>query len=97
MTAAGAVRVRAPQVNDKRIDPAARERKRFRPVIVHKSPKVAEALPCCICTACRPGDSFLRRSGLRSEPSSVDHVNVNVHRGDGKCACWSSSASVPTD
>jgi len=49
MTAAGAVPVRAPRVNDKRIDPVTGERKRFASAILpawcRKSPQVAEVLP----------------------------------------------------
>ena len=48
-TAAGAVRVRAPRVNDKRVDPATGERKRFASAILpawaRKSPRVVEVLP----------------------------------------------------
>jgi putative transposase len=48
-TAAGAVPVRAPRVNDKRIDEATGERMRFSSAILpawaRKSPKVAEVLP----------------------------------------------------
>jgi mutator family transposase len=47
-TAAGAVAVRAPRVNDKRTDPATGERKRFASAILpawaRKSPRVAEVL-----------------------------------------------------
>jgi transposase-like protein len=49
MTAAGAVAVRAPRVNDKRIDEATGERQRFSSAILpawsRKSPRVAEVLP----------------------------------------------------
>lgn len=49
MTAAGAVPVRAPRVNDKRIEETTGERKRFSSAILpawsRKSPKVAEVLP----------------------------------------------------
>jgi putative transposase len=49
MTAAGAVPVRAPRVNDQRIDEATGERKRFCSAILpawsRKSPRVAEVLP----------------------------------------------------
>ena len=49
MTAAGAIGVRAPRVNDKRIDEETGERKRFSSAILpawaRKSPKVAEVLP----------------------------------------------------
>jgi transposase-like protein len=48
-TAAGAVSVRAPRVNDKRIDPVSGERQRFSSAILpawaRKSPRVAEVLP----------------------------------------------------
>ena len=48
-TAAGAVEVRQPRVNDKRIDEATGERKRFSSAILpawsRKSPRVAEVLP----------------------------------------------------
>jgi putative transposase len=49
LTAAGAVAVRAPRVDDRRVDPATGQRARFRSVILppwcRKSPKVAEVLP----------------------------------------------------
>ncbi len=48
-TAAGAVPVRAPRVNDRRADPETGERRRFSSVILpawaRKSPQVAEVLP----------------------------------------------------
>src|SRR6476619_7142832 len=48
-TAAGAVQVRQPRVNDKRTDPATGERRRFSsailPVWSRKSPRVVEVLP----------------------------------------------------
>ena len=48
-TAAGAVAVRAPRVNDRRVDPATGQHVRFRSVVLppwcRKSPKVAEVLP----------------------------------------------------
>src|SRR5512144_2616153 len=48
-TAAGAVPVRAPRVNDKRVDPESGERMRFSSAILpawaRKSPQVAEMLP----------------------------------------------------
>jgi putative transposase len=49
MTAAGAVPVRAPRVNDKRTDPVTGERQRFSSAILpawcRKSPRMAEVLP----------------------------------------------------
>lgn len=48
-TAAGAVEVKAPRVNDKRVDEATGERKRFSSAILppwcRRSPKIAEVLP----------------------------------------------------
>ncbi|MER2085742.1 MAG: transposase, partial [Rhodococcus sp. (in: high G+C Gram-positive bacteria)] len=49
LTAAGAVNVKAPRVNDKRIDPETGERQRFSsailPAWVRKSPQMNEVLP----------------------------------------------------
>jgi len=49
VTAAGAVPVRAPRVNDKRTDPVTGQRQRFASAILpawaRKSPRVAEVLP----------------------------------------------------
>ncbi|MBF6072992.1 transposase, partial [Nocardia farcinica] len=49
MTAAGAVMVKAPRVNDKRIDPETGQRKRFSSAILpawaRKSTQVSEVLP----------------------------------------------------
>jgi len=60
-TAAGVVTVPAPRVDDRRTDPVTGDRIRFRSVILPpwcpKSPKVAEVLPCCTCTGCRPATS----------------------------------------
>lgn len=65
-TAAGPVVVKAPRVNDKRIDPESGERKRFSSAILpawarktRRSPKFCH---CCICTACPPVTSFRRWS-----------------------------------
>ncbi|MFH0179155.1 transposase [Streptomyces cacaoi] len=48
-TAAGAIEVKAPRVNDKRVDEATGERKRFSSAILppwaRKSPKISEVLP----------------------------------------------------
>ena len=49
VTAAGGIEIRAPRVDDRRVDPETGERCRFRSAIVppwcRKSPKVAEVLP----------------------------------------------------
>jgi transposase-like protein len=60
MTAAGAVPVRAPRVNDKRIDEATGERCRFTSAILpawaRKSPQVAEVLPLLYLHGLSSGD-----------------------------------------
>jgi putative transposase len=59
-TAAGAVAVRAPRVDDRRLDPATGQRVRFRSVILppwcRKSPKVAEVLPLLYLHGLSTGD-----------------------------------------
>jgi len=60
VTAAGAVTVRAPRVNDRRVDPATGQRARFRSVILppwcRRSPKVAEVLPLLYLHGLSTGD-----------------------------------------
>src|SRR5215207_4800290 len=59
-TAAGAVAVRAPRINDRRVDPVSGERVRFRSVILppwcRRSPKVAEVLPLLYLHGLSTGD-----------------------------------------
>jgi putative transposase len=59
-TAAGAVAVRAPRVDDRRVDPVTGERLGFRSVILppwcRKSPKVAEVLPLLYLHGLSTGD-----------------------------------------
>jgi putative transposase len=59
-TAAGAITVRAPRVNDKRTDEATGERKRFASAILpawaRKSPRVAEVLPLLYLHGLSSGD-----------------------------------------
>ena len=59
-TAAGAVEVRAPRVNDKRTDPQPGERKRFSsailPLWARKSPKISEVLPLLYLHGLSSGD-----------------------------------------
>jgi putative transposase len=63
-TAAGAVPVRAPRVNDKRIDEMTGERKRFSssilPAWARKSPRVAEVLPLLYLHGLSSSDSVRR-------------------------------------
>lgn len=60
LTAAGAVRVKAPRVNDKRVDPQTGERQRFSSAILpawaRKSPQVTEALPLLYLHGLSTGD-----------------------------------------
>ena len=60
MTGAGGVEVRAPRVDDRRVDDATGERHRFRSVILppwaRKSPKVAEVLPLMYLHGMSSGD-----------------------------------------
>lgn len=60
MTAAGAIPVKAPRVNDKRIDEVTGERRRFASAILpawaRKSPKVAEVLPLLYLHGLSSGD-----------------------------------------
>jgi putative transposase len=59
-TVAGAVEVRAPRVNDRRVDPDTGERQRFKSSIVppwcRKSPKVSEVLPLLYLHGLSSGD-----------------------------------------
>ncbi len=59
-TAAGAVQIQAPRVNDRRVDPDTGERHRFKSSIVppwcRKSPKVAEVLPLLYLHGLSTGD-----------------------------------------
>jgi transposase-like protein len=59
-TAAGAVEIRAPRVNDKRVDPASGKRVKFKSSIVppwcRKSPKVSEVLPLLYLHGLSTGD-----------------------------------------
>jgi transposase-like protein len=60
VTGAGAIPVRAPRVDDRRVDPQTGERVRFRSVILppwcRKSPKVAEVLPLLYLHGLSTGD-----------------------------------------
>ena len=60
LTAAGAVAVRAPRVNDKRVDPDSGERQRFASAILpawaRKSPQVTEVLPLLYLHGLSTGD-----------------------------------------
>jgi putative transposase len=59
-TAAGSIPVRAPRVDDRRVDPQTSERLRFRSVLLppwcRRSPKVAEVLPLLYLHGLSTGD-----------------------------------------
>ncbi|WP_432032752.1 hypothetical protein [Streptomyces antibioticus] len=61
VTAAGPVEVKAPRVNDRRVDEATGERKRFSSKILPRGAASPRRSPrccrCSTCTACRPGTS----------------------------------------
>ena len=72
-TAAGAVEVRARPVDDRRVDAASGQRRRFRSAMLppwcRRSPKVTEVLRCCTCTGCPAAISCRRwRSSLGRRP-----------------------------
>ena len=71
-TAAGAVPVRQPRVNDKRIDEESGQRKRFSSTILpawaRKSPQVPRCCRCCTCTACPRGTSCRPWSSSSARP-----------------------------
>lgn len=66
LTAAGAVTVKAPRVNDRRVDPDTGERKRFTSAILpawaRKSPQMSEVLPLLYLHGSRPAISGRRWS-----------------------------------
>jgi putative transposase len=68
LTAAGAVAVRAPRVDDRRVDPATGQRTRFRSGILppwcRRSPKVAEVLPLLYLHGLSTGDFVAALEGF---------------------------------
>jgi putative transposase len=83
LTAAGAVTVTAPRVNDKRVDPESGERQRFSSAILpawaRKSPQVTEVLPLLYLRGLSTGDfgpaleQFLG-SGAGLSPASITRL-----------------------
>ncbi len=82
-TAAGAVPVRAPRVNDKRTDPVTGQRQRFASAILpawaRKSPRVAEVLPLLYLH----GAVHLGTSGPRWSSSSAPRPGSRRPRSPG--------------
>src|SRR5690349_6752129 len=80
MTAAGAVAVRAPRVNDKRVDEQTGERQRFRSVILppwcRKSPKVAEVLPLLYLHGLSTGDFVPALEGFLGSAAGLSAASI---------------------
>ena len=99
-TAAGAVPVRQPRVNDKRVDEATGERMRFSSAILpawaRKSPGMQRCCRCCTCTAC-PAVTSCRRWSSSSAPPRVcrprrspgsPHSGKTTPRHSASGGCW---------
>jgi putative transposase len=80
LTAAGAVEVRAPRVNDKRIDPTTGQRLRFRSVVLppwcRKSPKVAEVLPLLYLHGLSTGDFVPALEGFLGSAAGLSAATI---------------------
>src|SRR5687767_7917093 len=81
VTAAGAVPVRQPRVNDKRIDEATRERIRFSSAILpawcRKSPQVAEVLPLLYLHGLSTGDFVPALEQFLGSAAGLSAATVN--------------------
>ncbi len=79
-TAAGAVPVKAPRVNDKRVDPVTGERFRFASVILpawaRKSPQVAEVLPLLYLHGLSSGDFTPALEGFFGSAAGLSAATV---------------------
>src|SRR4051812_2883857 len=79
-TAAGAVQVAAPRVNDKRVDAGTGERARFRSVILppwcRKSPKVAEVLPLLYLHGLSTGDFVPALEGFLGSAAGLSSATI---------------------
>ena len=79
-TAAGAVPVRAPRVNDKRIDPVTGQRVRFASAILpawaRKSPQVAEVLPLLYLHGLSSGDFIPALEGFFGSAAGLSAATV---------------------
>jgi transposase-like protein len=80
LTAAGAVEVCAPRVNDKRIDPNTGRRLRFRSVVLppwcRKSPKVAEVLPLLYLHGLSTGDFVPALEGFLGSAAGLSAATI---------------------
>ncbi len=86
----GTVAVRAPRVNDKRVDEETGERKRFSskilPAYARRSPKVTDVLPILYLRGLSTGDfgPALQRSARRGRVRAVVEVDPAADRGTGR-------------
>ena len=80
-TAAGAVPVQAPRVNDKRVDPGTGERQRFSSAILpawaRKSPRVAEVLPLLYLHGLSTGDFAPALSQFLGSAAGLSATTIN--------------------
>jgi putative transposase len=81
LTAAGAVTVRAPRVNDRRTDPVTSQRARFRSVLLppwcRKSPKVAEVLPLLYLHGLSTGDFVPALAGFFGSSAGLSAAAID--------------------
>ena len=79
-TAAGVVEVRAPRVNDKRVDEATGERERFSSAILppwcRKSPKISEVLPLLYLHGLSSGDFVPALEQFLGSPAGLSPATV---------------------
>ena len=93
----GTVVVRAPRVNDKRVDEETGERQRFSsrilPAYARRSPRSTTCCRCCTCAACRPATSARRWSNcsVRMRPA----CRRRRSRGCARTGRPSTSGSAP--
>ena len=81
MTSSGAVVVRAPRVNDKRVDPETGESKRFSSAILPAWCRAitadrARCCRCCICTGCPPGISGRRWNSSSARAPGLSSASI---------------------
>ena len=100
-TAAGAVAVRAPRVDDRRVDPVTGERLRFRSVILppwcRKSPKVAEVLPLLYLHGLSTGDFVPALEAFFGSAAGLSAAAVPAARRPGRPTTRPSAGRDLTD
>ena len=80
LTSVGAVEVHAPRVNNKRVDEATGEQRRFASLILpawcRKSTKVTECYRCCTCMACPARTSAPRWKGSSAPTRGLSAATI---------------------